>query len=170
MTCTKILHRDYVNIFGYTYLQVGSGSMEDAIKTNDIVIDKLLNENSPIEINDIISFREEDAIITHRVISIVGDTIITKGDANNVQDDPINRNQVIGKVVKIISGLSIWMSVFATKSVYIMMIITFMLLIITFSIDINDNKDDNTFENKMKKEAKEDTLEETNEKKEKKDK
>ena len=37
--------------------------------------------------------------VTHRIISISGDEVITKGDANNAPDDPITMSQIKGKVL-----------------------------------------------------------------------
>ena len=37
---TDILKKDYVNVLGYSYFVVGSGSMSDAIEVNDIVFVK----------------------------------------------------------------------------------------------------------------------------------
>ena len=92
---------------------------------------------------------------------ISDDTITTQGDANNSKDDPINREQVIGKVIKIIPNISIWISVFKTRSVYILMTTTFVLFVTTLWIDTTD-EDDN------KNEAdKKDNVEETSEKEEK---
>lgn len=136
----KALNREYVNIFGYSFLQVKSGSMEDAIHVDDIVIDKLYRSEDEIKVNDVISFKEKNAIITHRVISISGDTLVTKGDANNTIDDPISKDQVIGKVVKILSGISLWIRILKTKSIFILIIITFVLFIISISIDTSEEE------------------------------
>ena len=48
----KVFDKDYVNFFGYTIFQVITGSMEDTIKINDIVIVKLTDE---VEVGDIIT-------------------------------------------------------------------------------------------------------------------
>ena len=42
---TKVLKKDYSNIFGYTAFKVVSGSMADTINIDDIVIVKLKNQN-----------------------------------------------------------------------------------------------------------------------------
>ena len=36
--------------------------------------------------------------MAHRVVEISDDEIITKGDANNTADEPISREQVVGRV------------------------------------------------------------------------
>ncbi len=98
---TDIMKKDYVNIFGYSYFVVATGSMSGTIEVNDIIFVKLTDN---VKNNDIITFKNQNGdIITHRIIQTSGNRIITKGDANNTQDDAITRNHVIGKVVGIIS-------------------------------------------------------------------
>ena len=134
----KILNKDYVNLFGYTFLQVKTGSMENAIQVGDIVIVKVLAKDDKIAQNDIITYKEDGFLITHRVIEISNDTVITKGDANNTTDKPINKNQIVGKVKKIIPNVRIWIEVLKNKSVYTLIIITIVLVIITSSIKTED--------------------------------
>ncbi len=98
---TDIMKKDYVNIFGYSYFVVATGSMSGTIEVNDIIFVKLTDN---VKNNDIITFKNQNGdIITHRIIQTSGNRIITKGDANNTQDDAITRNHVIGKVVGILS-------------------------------------------------------------------
>ena len=123
----NILNKEYTNIFGYTYFQVETGSMEDTIKIEDIVIIKL---NDEIGINDIITFKQNDAFITHRVIKIDDEKLITKGDNNNANDEPISKNDVIGKVVYIVQDVGVWKKVFSDIQVIIPMTITIIIFII----------------------------------------
>jgi signal peptidase len=97
---TRIQHKSYSNIFGFTAFRVATGSMENTIEVGDIVITKL---DTPVNLNDIIVFQENNYFITHRLITILDDELITKGDANNSEDKAIEKKQVIGKVVVIIS-------------------------------------------------------------------
>ena len=92
-----IVHDETAGILGYNYKTVLTGSMEPAIPVGSIVITK---EKSSYEIEDIISFQEEGAIITHRIISIDRERYITKGDANNVADtEKVQQKQILGKVI-----------------------------------------------------------------------
>lgn len=97
---TRIQHKSYSNIFGFTAFRVATGSMENTIEVGDIVITEL---DTPVNLNDIIVFQENNYFITHRLITILDDKLITKGDANNSEDKAIEESQVIGKVVAIIS-------------------------------------------------------------------
>ena len=80
MAQVKILNKDYANIFGYTFFEVATGSMTNTINIGDIVVVKV---NETFKENDIIVYKEENSFITHRVIKIDGQDLITRGDANN---------------------------------------------------------------------------------------
>ena len=85
---TRIQHKSYSNIFGFTAFRVATGSMENTIEVGDIVITKL---DTPVNLNDIIVFQENNYFITHRLITILDDELITKGDANNSEDKAIEK-------------------------------------------------------------------------------
>ena len=103
--CTVILRQKYINVGGYTFFVVASGSMSGTINVNDMVIVKITDE---FETNDIITYMQENHFITHRVISTKNDRIITKGDINNTEDEPITLDDVIGKVVFVFSFTTIF--------------------------------------------------------------
>ena len=104
----KIFNKDYINFCGYTIFQVITGSMSNTINPQDIVIVKLTDD---VKTHDIITFRVGDDFVTHRIIGNEEDKIITRGDANNSQDAPITKDQIVGKVVFIISNVAIWINV-----------------------------------------------------------
>ncbi len=76
--------------------KVQTGSMEDNIHAGDYI---LIVKSDNYKIGDIITFRVDNGFVTHRIISKNGNSFITKGDANNVEDDSINKNKIIGKVI-----------------------------------------------------------------------
>ena len=90
----KVLKKDYINFCGYTVFRVITGSMSDTIKPQDIVIVKITND---VNVNDIITYKNNNDFITHRVIKKDEKQLITKGDANTSQDIPITQNDVVGK-------------------------------------------------------------------------
>ncbi len=101
------------DIFGYMPLAVTSGSMddgsEDCIKLNDMIFVKK-GDPQTYAVGDIITFRNGEDVITHRVVEVIrdGDKIIsfsTKGDANNTTDGFTPVNQVYGKYESRIGGL-----------------------------------------------------------------
>lgn len=85
-----------LSIFGYRIYKVSSKSMEPKLKYNDFI---LVKEKSSFKENDIITFKVDDKTITHRVVEINEDNIITKGDAIEFNNDPITKDMVVGKMV-----------------------------------------------------------------------
>ena len=59
-------------LFGYSALNVASGSMQDEIMVNDLVI---IKKTGDYEVDDIITYmREDDSIpTTHRIVKITSD-------------------------------------------------------------------------------------------------
>ncbi len=98
------------DVLGYKPMIVLSGSMESSIKTGDLVIVKMVDENV-LKVNDIIAFRNEtNTVTTHRIVEIVeedGETCFrTKGDNNNIEDaNLVKPSAVEGVYVAKINGL-----------------------------------------------------------------
>ncbi len=110
----KIENKNYINLLGYTFLEVVTGSMSGTIEVGDGIIVKLTSE---IKENDIIVYKKADNLITHRLIKIEEDRLITKGDANNVPDEPITKDMIIGKVIFIIPQIHFWKKVIMIFSI-----------------------------------------------------
>lgn len=123
------LGKDYINFCGYSIFQVITGSMSGTIEIDDIVILKLTKD---VEVNDIITYKSGDDFVTHRVVEKDGNTIITKGDANNAEDSPITTDKVVGKVIFIISNVAIWIDVLKTPQVIIAIVITIIAICFVF--------------------------------------
>lgn len=140
---TSILKKEYASLFGYTMFQVATGSMSGTIEIDDIVITKILSKEEELQKNDIIVFNQNDNIITHRLIEIGENFLVTKGDANNAKDEPIQREDVIGRVIKIIPNIAIWKKVFMSEEVYVPIVIT----IVLFGIACNISDDKKEIEN-----------------------
>ena len=126
----NVQKKEYINILGYSVFSTETGSMSPTMETGDIVIIKIGDE---IKENDIITYKKENVLITHRVVSIDGDTVITKGDYNNTEDEPIQKNNIIGKVVFVINEVEIWKKVFTDIHVIIPIVITVILFILLVS-------------------------------------
>lgn len=123
--------KEYCNIFGYSIFQIETGSMSPTIEIEDIIIVKLGNDDLKQE--DIITFRQDNNLVTHRIIKIEDKLITTKGDGNNTEDEPITKDEVIGKTVKVFNEVAIWKKVFAEPRVLISIIITVILLVLLVS-------------------------------------
>ena len=140
-------NRDYLSIFGYSFFKVATGSMEPNISENDIIIVK---DNSDYQVDDVITYKENDSYITHRIVAINNDNLITKGDANNTNDEAVNKSQVLGVVVKDYKHLDIWRQIFTTPSILISIFVTLILFDFAFSYQKKEP------EIKLKKESKTD--------------
>ena len=87
-------------VFGFSTAVVISGSMEEEISVNDVVI---IHRQKSYEKVDIISFHSGGNLITHRIVDITDEGFITKGDANNTPDsDIVKYDEIEGKVICII--------------------------------------------------------------------
>lgn len=121
---------DYFKLFGYSFFNVSTGSMEPYLKQNDIIV---IKEGKEYKENDVVTYRMEDSYVTHRIISIDGDNIITKGDNNNTFDKVIDKSLIIGVLVKVLPGAGIWQKVFTTPSIIVTIFITLILFDFAFS-------------------------------------
>ena len=83
-----------------------SESMEPTFYKDDLAVVKSCNIEE-LKKGDIITFKQEDRIISHRIADIMKEKgeeqFITKGDNNEVEDvEPVNTQNVYGKVVLVI--------------------------------------------------------------------
>jgi len=83
----------------YPMASITSGSMWPALKQGDLILIKGVSSKEEIQIGDIIVYRNPKGFTIHRVIKLNENTLITKGDANNVEDAPVKYEEVIGKTV-----------------------------------------------------------------------
>lgn len=126
---------DVPNIFGYKFLIIVSGSMEPTLNSGDVVV---IKDTKNIKVNDIVSFKFNGSIITHRVKEIITDKseikIITKGDANNTIDDKeMLLNDIEGKYVFKISKIGNAILFLKTREGLITLMVVFGVLI-TFTV------------------------------------
>lgn len=121
---TDIMKKDYVNVFGYTYFVVKTGSMSGTLEVDDVIIVKITKDT---KINDIITYVNDNGeIITHRLVRKSGSKLIAQGDVNNVEDNPITKDQLIGTVALVISPS------FVLKTVATFLILFIFLALINF--------------------------------------
>lgn len=98
---SRLLYREsYPQLFGYSAAVVVSGSMEHTIEIKDLII---IHRQQEYEIGDIITYKNKNHLVTHRIIGKSMDGFQTKGDANNVADlEPAPEENVLGKVIYVI--------------------------------------------------------------------
>ena len=115
--------------FGYGMSVVLSGSMESRLSVDDLVIIKATDN---YKVNDIVLFQDGNSLVIHRIIEIDGDTVITKGDANNVADEPIQKSQIKGVLVYDIAGFGAVVNVLK-QPVFVILILAAAFLLTEFS-------------------------------------
>lgn len=87
-------------LFGYQMYFIRTGSMEPYLEPGDIIISKKYDGGELLagEGGDVVTYHglvgSSAELITHRVIAVDGDKVITQGDANNRADDPITKNEI----------------------------------------------------------------------------
>ena len=115
-----ILKKNYANIFNYSIFCIETGSMFPTINIGDEII---VNITKNVEEGDVIVYEDENKnIVCHRLVQKCGKVLTTKGDNNNVEDDPINIEQVIGKVIKKIPSLGIIQKNLKDSKIFILII------------------------------------------------
>ncbi len=136
---------NYFNITPYKIMVVATNSMafkneenryleniNNQFNANDIVIVKKVNNINELKLYDVISYINEDNVnIIHRIIEIDNDSIITRGDSNNISDKPIKFSQVVGvytnfkipKLGLIVFFLESYFGVLCIISIYYLLIL-----------------------------------------------
>ena len=117
--------------FGIKTAIVLTGSMEPTLNINDFVI--LRELKGRVNVNDIVSYKRPDEKneVLHRVVSVDKNIVITKGDANNKEDDPIDVMQITGVYVRKVKYLGKIITFF-TKLLGVSITVTLFLIILLF--------------------------------------
>jgi len=97
------------DFFGIKPFVVITGSMDPTICGGDLVVTKTVDP-SELKTKDVISFKDGNSVITHRIVDLTekdgAPVFVTKGDANNAQDDnPVAYSQVEGLYLFKVSGI-----------------------------------------------------------------
>lgn len=134
----KVLKKDLATINGYAVLEVVSGSMEPTIKIGDYVIIDTKEKN--YQKDDIVTFYDMNgSFVTHRIVSIDGDSMITKGDNNNTEDTSLPTENIVGKYVMRLNSLGIIVSSLQKPFVTVMILIIGILVCFLVSTDKDGN-------------------------------
>lgn len=87
---------DVPMVGGYSALIVLTGSMEPTIKAGEVII---IHEQDEYEIGDILTYRDGNILVTHRIVNKTDTTYTTRGDANNTNDPAILKSTAVGKTI-----------------------------------------------------------------------
>lgn len=138
-----------INI-GYKAYIIKTNSMEPTIKVGDVVISRKEKPEN-IKSGDIITFIQNDEVITHRITKVEQEDnilrYITKGDNNNIEDTyKITYNDIQGKNIITIPYLGKFIQILDNK---IILLIVILIILIYFLFKIqNKEKIENRREKK----------------------
>ena len=82
--------------FGFGMTVVLSGSMEPELSVDDLLI---VAPADTYEVGDVVVFQTQRTAVVHRIVAINGEEVITRGDANSSDDEPITLQHIKGRVV-----------------------------------------------------------------------
>lgn len=129
-------------LFGYSLYRVSSGSMAPELGVGDVILVHSC-DGKDVKKDDIVTYvatsgEMSGKLITHRVVKAPyqegdGYYLITKGDANNYADNPINADQIEGKMLTKIGILKYLFDFFVTPWGLLAIIA---LIILAFSNEI----------------------------------
>lgn len=108
LNAAKLVGNQVPMPFGYGASVVLSGSMEPKIAVGDLI---LIREDDSYAVGDIVVYQSGTISVVHRIVSIDGETVTTRGDANNSDDKPFPVSEIKGEVFGIIPllGYLVWM-------------------------------------------------------------
>jgi signal peptidase len=84
---------------GVTPYVVLSGSMEPTIETGSLCLINSRVKYDTLKKDDVIAFKINNTMVTHRLVNINEDGFTTKGDHNNEEDGELPRANYVGKNV-----------------------------------------------------------------------
>ncbi len=96
MSNTKNTGQVLPMIFGKGCAVVMTGSMEPTLPVDAMIF---VDETRDYEVGDIVVIQDYYNLVVHRIVSINGNEVTTKGDANNVEDEPTLISEIRGEVV-----------------------------------------------------------------------
>jgi len=85
----------------YPMAAITSSSMWPVLKKGDLIFVEGIDPRT-VQVDDIIVFANTSGAFTiHRVTELREERLVTKGDANNISDNPIHYEDIVGRLVKI---------------------------------------------------------------------
>lgn len=103
-------------VFGYGCAAVETGSMEPEIAAGDFIV---IRAEESYAAGDVITFYDSGRgeYVTHRIILVSESGYVTKGDANNAQDDfTVPQSAVVGRVVAVLRGFGAFIGFLQTPA------------------------------------------------------
>ena len=112
--------------FGVGAAVVLSGSMEPSISVDDLIV---VREAEAYEVGDVVVYQTGRVPVVHRIVAMDGETVTTRGDANNAEDAPIELSQIKGTVIAAIPYVGTAVRLLKTPAVTVLLIIAAVLTV-----------------------------------------
>ena len=97
------------SIFGYSIFRVSTGSMQPELMIGDVILTKEVDDVNSLQVGDVITYRGTigeyaNMMITHKIVKAPyeanGKTyVVTKGVANDIEDQPVEASRISSKLV-----------------------------------------------------------------------
>ena len=145
---SKFIEKEYpVKLFGVAFLVVTTGSMEPKINAGELI---MIKEADKYEIGDIVTYvDQDDFLVTHRIVCLNENNMITKGDNNDLLDEEISLNNIKGKV-RIHSKILGFFVLYLLKPLVFIYIVVFIALNIIRSFFDEESEDKTNEERECK--------------------
>ena len=88
--------------FGVGVAVVLSGSMEPELSVDDVIF---VRQQESYAEGDVVVFQSGGSVVVHRIVKLDGETVVTKGDANNTNDAEMHVSAIKGIVTGHVDGL-----------------------------------------------------------------
>lgn len=87
-------------VLGWGVARVLTGSMEPEIPVGALIV---IKEQDSYGVGDVVTYENARGnSITHKIVAVEGDEIVTRGVANNAADEPFDASQIRGRVVFVV--------------------------------------------------------------------
>lgn len=139
---------------GFGASVVLSGSMEPTLSVGDLLI---VRAQESYETGDVVIYQSGRVPVVHRIVAMDGESVTTRGDANNVADAPFHSELIKGKVINVIPLLGYLFLALKTPLATAVLVISALLLMeMSFR---NERKAKNAQQEKIKAEIRQLMLE-----------
>ena len=95
----RVLRNEMPMPFGFGMSVVLSGSMEPTLSVNDLVV---IRSAESYQTDDVVVYQSGGSLTIHRVVRTGNGFVVTRGDANNTEDDPVALDAIKGRMILVI--------------------------------------------------------------------
>lgn len=127
----------YKKISNYSLAVVMSDSMTPVLNKYDLIV---IKKQKKYKEADIVAYYENKNIIVHRIISKGDNYVITKGDANKVDDNKIESAKLKGKVVRNFNDAGRIILLLQDRKIRIVLYVILILSIVFINRDFNKKR------------------------------